>query len=84
MLELGCATGMVLQMVQRAYTQLGYEHKELVGVELVTGWVKFAQSYHKEIKIFEGEHTCMSLAGPMLGDIMSLSHILLYDMYVYL
>jgi len=83
-LELGCATGMVLQMVQRAYTQLGYEHKELVGVELVTGWVKFAQSYHKEIKIFEGEHTCMSLAGPMLGDIMSLSHILLYDMYVYL
>jgi phospholipid N-methyltransferase len=60
-LELGCATGMMLQMVQRAYTQLGTEHKELASVELVTGWVKFAHSYHKEIKVFEGEQKCASL-----------------------
>jgi hypothetical protein len=60
-LELGCAAGMMLQMVKRAYEKAGSEHKELVGVELVTGWVNFAQSYHKDIKVFEGEHTDTAL-----------------------
>jgi hypothetical protein len=55
-LELGCAAGMMLQMVKRAYAKAGSEHKELVGVELVTGWVNFAQSYYKDIKVFEGEN----------------------------
>jgi hypothetical protein len=56
-LELGCAAGMMLQMVKRAYAAAGIEHKELVGVELVTGWVTFAQSYFTDIQVFEGEHT---------------------------
>jgi hypothetical protein len=58
-LELGCAAGMMLQMVKRAYEKAGSEHKELVGVELVTGWVNFAQSYYTDIKVFEGENACI-------------------------
>jgi hypothetical protein len=53
-LELGCAAGMMLKMVDQAYDGGIGAHGDLVGVELVTGWVKFAQTYHKEIKIFEG------------------------------
>jgi hypothetical protein len=60
-LELGCAAGMMLQMVKRAYEKVDSPHRELVGVELVTGWVNFAQSYHKDIKVFEGEHTDTAL-----------------------
>jgi ubiquinone/menaquinone biosynthesis C-methylase UbiE len=55
-LELGCGAGMMLRMVQQAYDRGIGAHKEIVGVELVTGWVKFAQSYYKDIKVFEGEH----------------------------
>jgi SAM-dependent methyltransferase len=63
-LELGCAAGMMLQMVDRAYEAGIGTHGELVGVELVTGWVKFAQSYHKKIKIFEGDITNFVLPEP--------------------
>jgi 2-polyprenyl-3-methyl-5-hydroxy-6-metoxy-1,4-benzoquinol methylase len=64
-LELGCAAGMMLKMVQEAYESGGIgAHQELVGVELVTGWVKFAQSYHKSIKVFEGDITEFTLPDP--------------------
>ena len=72
-LELGCAAGAMLQMVQRAYdggTSNGGkgigQHKEMVGVELVTGWVKFAQEYFKDkgIDVFEGDVTEFSLPPP--------------------
>jgi hypothetical protein len=53
-LELGCAAGAMLQMVQRAYVGGIGAHKELVGVELVPGWVRFAQEYFKDINIFQG------------------------------
>jgi hypothetical protein len=53
-LELGCAAGVMLQMVQRAYVGGIGAHKQLVGVELVPGWVKFAQEYFKDISIFQG------------------------------
>ena len=54
-LELGCAAGMMLQLVKQGYEKAGNKHKEFVGVELVTGWVKFAQAHHTDIQIFEGE-----------------------------
>jgi hypothetical protein len=63
-LELGCAAGMMLKMVQQAYDSGIGAHKELVGVELVTGWVKFAQSHHKEIKVFKGDITEFTLPEP--------------------
>jgi SAM-dependent methyltransferase len=63
-LELGCAAGMMLQMVKRAYEKVGSEHKELVGVELVTGWVTFAQSYFTDIQVFEGDITNFNLPDP--------------------
>jgi hypothetical protein len=53
-LELGCAADAMLQMVQRAYVGGIGAHKELVGVELVPGWVKFGQEYFKDISIFQG------------------------------
>jgi hypothetical protein len=56
-LELGCAAGMMLKMAQTAYKDGLGQHKELVGVELVTGWVKWAQMYFtKDIQIFEGRN----------------------------
>jgi len=63
-LELGCAAGMMLKMVDRAYEAGIGAHEDLVGLELVTGWVKFAQSYHKEIKTFEGDITNFVLPEP--------------------
>jgi 2-polyprenyl-3-methyl-5-hydroxy-6-metoxy-1,4-benzoquinol methylase len=63
-LELGCAAGMMLKLVQQAYQGGIGAHKELVGVELVTGWVKFAQSYHNDIKVFEGDITEFTLPEP--------------------
>merc|ERR1712054_91262 len=52
---------------------------DLVGVELVTGWVKWAQGYYSDLKIFEGDITEFSLPTPyanktfdlvMLNDVM--------------
>lgn len=65
-LELGCAAGAMLQMVKRAYEDGIGEHKEFVGVELVTGWVKFAQEYFadKGIHVFEGDVTNFTLPAP--------------------
>jgi hypothetical protein len=60
-LELGCAAGMMLRMVKQAYDDVNIAHKELIGVELVTGWVTFAQSYHKDIKVYEGEHAAIRM-----------------------
>jgi 3-hydroxymyristoyl/3-hydroxydecanoyl-(acyl carrier protein) dehydratase len=58
-LELGCAAGKMLQMVKMAHDSEGAKvgmHKEMVGVELVSGWVKFAQKFLKPkgIDVFEG------------------------------
>jgi len=63
-LELGCAAGMMLKMVDEAYAAGIGEHKELVGVEIVTGWVKFAQEYHPDINIYEGDVTEFNLPAP--------------------
>lgn len=44
-LELGCAAGMMLKVVRDLYRNGIGNHSDLVGVELVTGWVKFAQEF---------------------------------------
>ena len=69
-LELGCAAGGMLREVQKAYDEpngnLSSSYKDLVGVELVTGWVKWAQEYYptlggNHIHIYEGDITEFNL-----------------------
>ena len=75
-LELGCAAGKMLHMVQEAYQKeprlmAGKQGgpSSMVGVELVTGWVKFAQSYFTAnlanntppIQVYEGDVTNFSV-----------------------
>mmetsp|Transcript_7498 Transcript_7498/g.21910 ORF Transcript_7498/g.21910 Transcript_7498/m.21910 type:complete len:340 (-) Transcript_7498:115-1134(-) len=65
-LELGCAAGTMLQMVKRAYAAGIGDHGDFVGVELVTGWVRFAEKYFadKGISVFEGDITNFALPAP--------------------
>lgn len=80
-LELGCAAGMMLQMVGDACkgdANLG-SARDLVGIELTTGWVKFAENHFDDISIYEGDITDFDLPAPyttvtfdfvMLNDVM--------------
>jgi hypothetical protein len=43
----------MLQMVQQGYVGGIGVHNELIEVELIPGWVKFAQEYFKDISIFQ-------------------------------
>ena len=60
-LELGCATGKMIHMVESYYKESNHPYKDMVGIELVPGWVRFAQSYYpsieSEIQIYEGDVT---------------------------
>jgi cyclopropane fatty-acyl-phospholipid synthase-like methyltransferase len=62
-LELGCAAGIMLSRVEAWYKEQNHPHKELVGVELVPGWVNFARSYFPEpehsssIQVHQGDVT---------------------------
>jgi SAM-dependent methyltransferase len=78
-LELGCAAGAMLQMVQRQYEGGIGEHGAMVGVELVTGWVRFAQNYfaNKGIDVFQGDITDFQLPPPYEG--MTFDFIMLND-----
>merc|ERR1719265_1816976 len=83
-LELGCAAGGMLRYVDDVYVKNNIgSHGSFVGVELVTGWVEFAQEYYpsqdKAIDIYEGDITEFSLPKPyesstfdfvMLNDVM--------------
>ena len=66
-LELGCAAGGMLRFVQDYYHTQSFPHGSLVGVELVTGWVNFAQTYYKDIKIYEGDITEFAIPEPYKG-----------------
>jgi len=68
-LDLGCAAGAMLKAVKQAYEEdfgIG-SHNHLVGIELTTGWVKFAQGYYKDISIYEGDVTDFQLPVPYKG-----------------
>jgi cyclopropane fatty-acyl-phospholipid synthase-like methyltransferase len=60
-LELGCAAGKMIAMVESWYNTQNHPHKELVGVELVPGWVDFAKSYFpsqgSSIRVHPGDVT---------------------------
>jgi hypothetical protein len=56
-LELGCAAGVMLKLVKQAYVDGIGGYGDLVGVELVQGWVDFARSYFTDIKVFQGDVT---------------------------
>jgi len=76
-LDLGAAAGYMLQQVYEAYDELdrlkGTKKGKFVGVELTTGWVKFAQDYFKDIKeieFYEGDATDVDLKGQTFDFIM--------------
>jgi cyclopropane fatty-acyl-phospholipid synthase-like methyltransferase len=60
-LELGCAAGKMISMVESWYNTENHPHRELVGVELVPGWVDFAKSYFPDqessIRVHVGDVT---------------------------
>jgi len=76
-LDLGAAAGIMLQKIHRAYDEIdrlkGTNKGKFVGVELTTGWVKFAQDYFKnikEIEFYEGDATDIDLKGQTFDFIM--------------
>jgi len=76
-LELGCAAGGMLRLVQQSYfTHIG-NYKRMAGVELVHGWVERAPGYMSDIPIFQGDVTDFNLPNElrdwdfiMLNDVM--------------
>ncbi|KAL3919805.1 MAG: hypothetical protein SGARI_007110 [Bacillariaceae sp.] len=82
-LELGCAAGKMLVEAQAAYNDGIGTHGDLVGVELVDGWVKWAQEYYptqgNHIHVYKGDATAFDLPAPyetktfdlvMMNDVM--------------
>lgn len=67
-LELGCAAGIMLKSVKELYEEKGGigNHGAFVGVELVPGWVSFAQEYFKDrgIDVYNGDVSEFSLPKP--------------------
>lgn len=67
-LELGCAAGMMLNVAYEWFKSNNHTYGDLVGVELVTGWVKSSQKYFADtknpIKVFEGDVTDFTLPAP--------------------
>jgi hypothetical protein len=63
-MELGCAAGSILRMTRDVYKDMNRPHGDLVGVELVTGWVEWAQGHFTDLKIFEGDITEFDLPYP--------------------
>lgn len=68
-LELGCAAGMMLKVAYEWYDTADKRPDVWVGLELVTGWVTFAQDYFpnelsSKIHVFEGDMTEFSLPQP--------------------
>jgi SAM-dependent methyltransferase len=76
-LELGCAAASILRMTRDVYKDMNRPHGDLVGVELVTGWVKWAQGYFTDLKIFEGDITEFDL--PDLYQVKTFDLIMLND-----
>ena len=64
-LDLGAAPGIVLQAVDDYYESKGWAVSRAVGVELVPGWVRFAQNYprfqQRNIEFYQGDTTDFSL-----------------------
>ena len=81
-LELGSGAGIMLQSVRQVYEEQHWELREMVGIEVVPGWVKFAQNYFTDKPdIFEGDFTDFELESPystfdfvMLNDVVSFVH----------
>lgn len=74
-LELGCAAGMMLQMVQHAYKAGLGNHGKLVGVELVKGWVDFAQRHHHDMSVYEGDVTDFRLPNQEVFDFVMINDV---------
>ncbi len=76
-LELGCAAGGMLRLVQQSYSTHIGNYKRITGVELVHGWVERATEYMSDVRIFQGDVTDFNLPTDlrdwdfiMLNDVM--------------
>merc|ERR1719265_2327777 len=63
-LELGAGAGGMLRFVKDEYENSIGVYDALVGIDLVPGWVKFAQEYFTGIDMYEGDITEFSLPEP--------------------
>ena len=79
-LDLGAAAGSMLKEVSAALTKLG-GHGDLIGVELVPGWVKAGNTALEGVRIVEGDSTDVDLdaalgPGPHVFDLVMLNDVL--------
>ena len=74
---LGCAAGMMLAMVKDAYSNEIGKHGRVVGIELVTGWVRFAQKHFEQegIQIYEGDVTDFDLRSDDVFDFIMINDV---------
>lgn len=68
---------MMLALVKDAYSKELGKHGKLVGIELVTGCVRFAQHHFEEegIQIYEGDVTAFNLQNDDVFDFIMINDV---------